>query len=234
VDPTYLANRPAPTGAEATRRWLQLLGGLLCFGVAIALMIGSRLGLGPWDAFHFGLHRLTGISVGGASIVVGLVILAGTRFLDVRPGAGTVANMLLIGVFIDLLLPHTPVAANLYWGAAYYLTAIALAGLGTGMYIGAGLGQGPRDGMMLGISLRMGWPVRRVRTAMELTVLLLGWAMGGTVGVGTLLFATLIGPSAQWGLQLFGVVGPRPSVVARRSPVGRAGRPGRSGAADDL
>jgi uncharacterized protein len=193
------------TRAARAGRWLQLVGGLLCFGVAIPLMIGSRLGLGPWDAFHFGLHRLTGISVGGASIGVGMVILAGTWFLGVRPGAGTVANMVLIGVFIDLLLPLTPTAGNLYWGVVYYLGAIALAGLGTGMYIGAGLGQGPRDGLMLGLSRRMGWPVRRVRTAMELTVLLLGWAMGGGIGVGTLMFATLIGPAAQWGLQLFRV-----------------------------
>jgi uncharacterized protein len=173
------------------------------------LMIRSGLGLGPWDAFHVGLSRLTGVSVGTASIGVGVAIVGGSLLLGVRPGPGTVANMILIGVFIDLLLPIVPDAAG--WGMLpYHLGGIGLLGLATGMYIAAGLGKGPRDGMMLGVSARTGMSVSRVRTGIEATVLVLGWAMGGRVGVGTVLFALAIGPVTQWGLQLFGVSGATP------------------------
>jgi uncharacterized membrane protein YczE len=192
-------------------RWAQLVGGLLGFGFAIALMIRSGLGLGPWDAFHVGWHELTGISVGGASIAVGLAIVCGSWFIGIRPGVGTVANMILVGVFIDLLLPVTPAAPHWSWGLGYYAVGIALAGLATGMYIGAGMGKGPRDGLMIGLSQRTSWPVRRVRTLIEMSALFFGWWMGGEIGVGTLLFTVLIGPAAQWGLQLFGELPPAPA-----------------------
>ena len=168
-------------------------------------MIRSRLGLGPWDAFHVGLHNLTGISVGMASILAGLVIVIGSFAIGVRPGWGTLANMILIGVFIDLLLPWMPAAQGVAWGFAYYLPAILICGLATGVYIAAGLGKGPRDGLMIGLSARSGWPVGRVRTLLELSVLLMGWAMGGRIGIGTLLFAFGIGPATQWGLRVCGV-----------------------------
>lgn len=208
-------------GWRTALRWGQLVLGLFGFGLAIALMIRSGLGLGPWDAFHVGLHRLTGISIGTASLLTGLVILVGSRYLGVRPGVGTLINMVLIGIFIDLVLPRIAAAADWAWGLAYYLTALALAGLCTGLYIGAGLGKGPRDGLVVGLAQRTGWPVRRARTLIELSVLALGWSMGGVVGVGTVLFTFGIGPAMQWGMQLFGelpVSSPPP--IAERPAVG--------------
>jgi hypothetical protein len=120
--------------------------------------------------------------------------------------------MVLIGVFIDLLLPLIPPATNWLWGLAYHLPGVLLCGLATGVYIGAGLGKGPRDGLMLGLHQRTGWPVRRVRTLIELAVLGLGMLMGGTIGVGTLLFAFGIGPAVQWGLRVCGVLNEAPAV----------------------
>jgi uncharacterized membrane protein YczE len=187
-------------------RWTQFMAGLFGFGLSIALMMRSDLGLGPWDAFHVGLHDLTGISVGTASILAGVVIVLGTSFIGERPGIGTLVNMVMIGVFLDLILPYVPVAHGWAWGLAYFLAGIALCGFSTGMYIAPGLGKGPRDGLAIRVSERSGWPVRRVRTLVELAVLGAGWAMGGPVGVGTILFSVLIGPSMQWGMQLFGLL----------------------------
>lgn len=197
------------------RAWAQLLVGLFGYGLAVALMIESNLGLGPWDAFHFGMHRYTGMTVGTASIVAGVVIQIVTWFIGARPGVGTIANMVLIGVFIDLLRPILPEATGWLWGVAYYVPAVLICGLSTGFYIGAGLGNGPRDGLMLAVSQRSGWPVRRVRTLIELGVLLLGWLMGATIGVGTLLFALGIGPAVQWGLRVCGVT---PAATGNRQP----------------
>lgn len=190
---------------RSLRAWLQLLIGLFGYGLSITLMIESQLGLGPWDAFHVGIHNKTGLSVGVASILAGLVLQSGSWFIGVRPGLGTLANMILIGVFIDVLTPIVPTAQSWTWGLAYYLPGILVCGLSTGFYIAAGLGKGPRDGLMLGVSSLTGWPVSRVRTMIELIVLALGWAMGATVGVGTLLFAFGIGPSVQWGLRVCGL-----------------------------
>lgn len=191
--------------SSKTRNWIQLLVGFGTFGVAVPLMIQSGLGLGPWDAFHVGLHNLTGLSIGMASIVVGLVILVVTSFLGIRPGLGTILNMVLIGLFIDLVLPWIPVAHHWSVAALYYAVALILFGYGTGMYIGAGLGSGPRDGMMVVLSRRSGWPAGRVRTVMELSVLGLGWLMGGKIGIGTLIFAVSVGPATQWGFSRFGL-----------------------------
>jgi hypothetical protein len=188
------------------RRWAQLLVAFEIYGLAVALMMRSGLGLGPWDAFHLGVHLRIGVTVGQASILAGLVIVLGSLVVGARPGPGTIANMFLIGVCVDLTLPHVPVAPGVAWGLGYYAVALGAAGLATGMYIAPRLGSGPRDGLMLALSVRFGWPVRRVRFAIELVVLLAGWLMGGTVGVGTLLFAVGIGPIVQWGLQLFEVL----------------------------
>lgn len=190
---------------RSARAWTQLVAGLLGFAAAVSLMIRSGLGLGPWDAFHLGLHEQTGISIGTASIAAGLVIVGGSWFIGIRPGPGTIANMILVGLFIDLVLPLVPSATGLSWGLAYYAVAILVCGLATGFYLGARLGAGPRDGLMMGLARRSGWPVRRVRTLMEVFVLLVGWWMGGVVGLGTLLFAFGIGPATQWGLWVCGV-----------------------------
>jgi uncharacterized membrane protein YczE len=171
-------------------------------------MIESRhvLGLGPWDAFHVGLSVKSGMSVGTASILAGLVVQIGAWFLGIRPGVATIANMILIGVFINLLSPLIPDAQGWAWALAYYIPGILLCGLSTGFYIAAGLGKGPRDGLMLGVSDLVKWPVRRVRTIIEVVVLSFGWLMGAPVGVGTLMFAFGIGPAVQWGLRLCGVI----------------------------
>lgn len=178
-------------------------------------MVRSGLGLGPWDALHTGLHLRFGIGIGTASILAGVAIVVGSLPLGVRPGVGTVANMVLIGTFINLLLPLVPAAPNVATGAAYDLAGIALSGWFTGAYIAAGLGKGPRDGLVLALAARTGWPVRRVRTAIELSVLGFGWALGGPLGIGTVLFALLIGPSMQWGLARWGLLPPAPTAAAR-------------------
>ncbi len=177
----------------------------MLFGLAVALMIQSGLGLGPWDAFHYGLHRLTGMSVGVAIILVGVVIVAATYLINVRPGPGTIANMILIGVFADVMLQLLPPAGSWFTAVVMFAAGVLLTGFSTGMYIGAGLGKGPRDGLMIGISQRTGFSVGRVRTGLEIAVLGIGWAMGGVVGIGTIIFALTIGPATQWSLQLFGM-----------------------------
>lgn len=180
------------------------------FGVVIAMMLRSGLGLGPWDAFHAGVSRLTGITIGQASIVVGVVVLAGSMAMGVRPGIGTLANMVLVGVATDLAYPLVPSAASLgggiVTGILYYVVAIAVGGYATGMYIGARLGAGPRDGLMVGLSSRFEWPVRRVRTCIELAALVAGWGMGARLGLGTVMFMLGIGPATQWGMRRFGLV----------------------------
>jgi uncharacterized membrane protein YczE len=200
------------TGGSPRRvagRLAVLLGGLFLYALAAALMIRAGRGLGPWDAFHVGLGRAAGVSVGTANIAVGGVIVCGTWWMGVRPGPGTVANMVLVGVFIDLLLPVLP---PLHGAAAWLCHAlgIVLTGFATGMYIAPGFGKGPRDGLMLGVSAATGVRVGRVRTGIEAAVLLLGWSMGATVGVGTVLFALAIGPATEWGLRVFGVPHGRP------------------------
>ena len=181
--------------------------GLAGWGLAVTLMVRSGLGLGPWDALHVGLHEQLGIGVGTASIGVGLVILVASLFVGVRPGIGTLANMLLIGVTIDLLLPIVPVARGWPMGLAYLLAGVGLAGWFTGVYVGAGLGKGPRDGLVIALSERLGWPVRRVRTLIEFSVLGLGWALGGPLGAGTVIYALTVGPSMQWGMRRWGLLG---------------------------
>ncbi|HEX8392066.1 MAG TPA: hypothetical protein VF665_06900 [Longimicrobium sp.] len=187
------------------RAWLQLVVGLAGFGVAVSLMVRSGLGLGPWDAFHAGLANRTGISIGAASIIAGVLIVAGSWFIGVRPGVGTLANMLLIGLFIDLTLPVMPQAANWLVGGVMYVVAILVCGLSTGFYMAPGLGKGPRDGLIVGLCRRTGRSIRLVRTLVELSALGLGWGMGGPVGVGTLLFTFGIGPAMQWGMRVCGV-----------------------------
>ena len=208
----------SPLPSAPVRRWVQLVLGLLGWGAAAALMIRSGLGVGPWDAFHQGLHLRLGIGIGTASMSVGLVVLLLSLPFRIRPGPGTVANMVVVGGSIDVLLRVLPPAAGWGWGLAYHLAGIALAGWMTGAYIGAGLGSGPRDGLVLEMARRSGRPVRLVRTGFELSALGAGWALGGTLGVGTLLFAGLIGPSMQWGLRAWGVL-PTAAPVPAAVPV---------------
>lgn len=198
------ADRAAPKPRYASRL-AQLVFGLFLYGLADVLIIRAATGLGPWPAFHVGLSLVSGISIGVAVTLVGAVVIVATWFMGVRPGVGTVANMILIGVFCDLLLPVVPEAATWRLGLPMLAGGIALIGLATGLYIGAGLGKGPRDGLMVVLAERTGHSIRVVRTVIELTVLAAGFAMGAELGLGTLLYALAIGPVVQWSLRAFGV-----------------------------
>ena len=185
-----------PAGADLRRRLLQLFPGLVLCGVGLALMVLARLGLGPWDVLHQGLSERTGLPIGTLVIVVGFVVLLSWVPLRQRLGLGTLCNVVLIGLVIDAVLAMAPEPRGLFLRWACLLGGVTLMGLGSGLYIGAGLGPGPRDGLMTALAAR-GHSLRLVRTLIELSALSLGWALGGTVGVGTLVFAFGIGPLVQ-------------------------------------
>ena len=180
-----------------TARLAQLLGGLVLFGASSSMLLLAGLGLGPWDVLHQGLSRRLGLGVGTWGIIVGLAVLVTWIPLRLRPGLGTVGNVLIVGAVIDLALAVVPSPHPLAARIALLAGGVVLNGVATGAYIGAGLGPGPRDGLMTGIAAR-GHSIRAVRTAIELTVLATGWALGGTVGVGTVVYALSIGPLAHY------------------------------------
>ena len=200
------------------RRLIQLYIGLAFYGLGIALQVASGLGNDPWDVFHQGLSRRLGLSIGAWIIIVGALVMLLWIPLRQRPGLGTLSNALFVGLFTDLFSALLPDPRSLAMRWAYLVTAIVVGGFATGCYIGAGLGPGPRDGLMTGLAAR-GHSIRVVRTAIEVTVLGAGWLLGGTVGVGTLLYAVAIGPLAHVfipALQIEGRAGggegrPRPS-----------------------
>ena len=180
-----------------TRRLLQLFIGLLLYGASMALMLRAALGLDPWDVFHQGLATQADLSIGKVVNLVGLAVLLLWIPLKQRPGIGTVANVILIGTAMDLTLSVLPAIEGLALQVAALLFSVVANGIAGALYIGAGLGPGPRDGLMTGLARRTGWSLRLVRTGIELTVLGGGWLLGGTVGVGTLLYAFTIGPLVQ-------------------------------------
>jgi uncharacterized membrane protein YczE len=182
-----------PTVRDLRRRLPQLLVGLPVLGVGIALTLEARLGVSPYDVLHQGIAHRTGLSVGTVVILVGLVILLFWIPLRQRPGIGTVVNTLTVGLVIDVALRVVPEPDLLAARIPLLLVGILVTGLGMGLYIGAGLGPGPRDGLMTGIAAR-GHPIWAVRTLLELAALAAGWVLGGNVGVGTVLFAFSIGP----------------------------------------
>ena len=172
---------------------MRLVVGLVLFGFSLALMVEAELGLGPWDVFHQGIADRLGVQIGWVVIAVGALALLAWIPLRERPGIGTVANTVLVGVSMNVSLDVLPTPEQLPVRITMLVVAIALNGLATGLYIGAGLGPGPRDGLMTGIA-RRGHSIRVVRTGIELTILVIGIALGGTVGVGTIAFALAIGP----------------------------------------
>lgn len=174
-----------------------LLSGLVGYGFSMALMVRAGLGLDPWDVFHQGLARHTEMTIGMASAVVGVAVLLAWIPLRNRPGVGTVANVVVIAVTVDASLAVLPTPDSLPVRVAIMLGAVVLNAISTVFYIGAGLGPGPRDGLMTGLVARTGWSVRLVRTTIEATVLVTGWLLGGTVGIGTVVYAFGIGPLVQ-------------------------------------
>jgi uncharacterized membrane protein YczE len=197
-------------------RLAALAAGLFLFALGIVLLLQSRLGLSPWDVLTQGLERRTFLTFGTANVLIGLVVLATAWALGARIGLGTFANAILIGLYVDALLLADAVSGLAEgWPVlprlALVLAGIAAMGIGTAVYVGAAYGAGPRDSLMLVGAARTGRRVGAVRAAIEVSVLLAGWALGGTVGVGTVAFALLIGPSVELG---FGLL--------RRTPLARA------------
>ncbi len=186
------------------RRVTQLLFGLILFGLGIGLMLESGLGVPPWDVLHQGLAVRFGLTVGIWSIIVsGLVLLAWIP-LGERVGWGTVANVIIIGVMIDAATAVMPTAGSTAVAWVMLLAGVGVIGVASGLYIGASFGPGPRDGLMTGLAKR-GYSIRLTRTIIEVVVLAVGWALGGTFGLGTVLFALLIGPLVHFFLPLLTV-----------------------------
>lgn len=181
------------------RRAAQLVVGLVLFGAGIWLGLVSDLGVGPWDVLHGGLADLTGQPFGRTSIVVSVLVLLVALAAGVRAGVGTLLNVVLIGATIDVLLATGALADRPHPAVQVLLAALGIAtvAVGSALYLGAHLGPGPRDGLMVAIATRTGWSVGRSRAVLECTVLVLGVLLGGPVGVGTVAFALLIGPAVQ-------------------------------------
>ncbi len=207
-----LRHRPA-------RRLTHLFVGLVLYGFSMALMIRSGLGLNPWDVFHQGLSRLTGLSMGTVVIAVGALVLLAWIPLRQRPGLGTVANVVVIGLAVDATLALLPPGGPLALRIVLLVAGIVGNGAATALYLGARLGPGPRDGLMTGlVARRPGRSLRLVRTIIEVGVLAVGAVLGGTVGIGTIAYALTIGPLAQLFLPLFDVAEPKPPTVERIEP----------------
>ena len=189
----------------------RLLLGLVLGGVGIATMVRADLGLPPWSVLDHGISKHTGIPIGTVSILVGVVVLMTWFALRERPGLGTVLNILVIGLTVDAVLAVVPETSYGPSRAIYLLLGAFIWGPGSGLYIGAGLGPGPRDGLMTGLAARGVGSIRAVRTALELTALTAGWLLGGRVGLGTVLFACTIGPNVQFFLQRLTIKTPTPA-----------------------
>ncbi|MGW4323535.1 membrane protein YczE [Streptomyces sp. NPDC004684] len=209
------------------RRLIQLYAGLVLYGASSGLLVEAGLGLEPWNVLHQGLAELTGLTIGVVSIVVGAAVLLLWIPLRQRPGLGTVSNVFLVGVAMDGTLAVLPEAHTLAVRVPLLLAGVLLNGAATGLYIAARLGPGPRDGLMTGLHRRTGRSVRLMRTVVEVAVVATGFALGGTIGVGTLLYAVSIGPLAQFFLRLFAVpaAGAGRPAVAATSPEGAILRP---------
>lgn len=194
-----------PKTLHYLRRWTQLFSGLFLFGFAAAMMLRAHLGVDPWTVFAEGFHVTWGFGIGWVIVISGLLVLLIWIPLRQKPGIGTVLNALLVGpsMEVGLLMVDTPetVAQRVFLFAA----GLLMMGIASGLYIGARFGPGPRDGLMVGFNARFGWPMWAVRTVVEVTVLSIGWALGGSFGVGTVIFALMIGPLAQRSIAVFRV-----------------------------
>ena len=199
--------------APRTRRLGQLFAGLILFGVSSSMLLLAGLGVDPWDVLHQGLSRRLGLGVGTWAIIVGVGVLVLWIPLRQRPGPGTVFNVIVVGLVIDLMLATLHPVHGLGWQVVVMVAAVLLNGIATGAYIGAGLGPGPRDGLMTGLAAR-GHSIRVVRTSIELTVLAVGWILGGTVGVGTVVYALGIGPIAHIAIPRLAIARPAETPTA--------------------
>lgn len=203
----------APSSALLwTRRGVQLAVGLVAYGVAIGFMLRAGIGVSPWDVLNQGVSKLTGLPIGVVIVIIGAAVLLLWIPIRQKPGVGTVLNILVIGPSAELGLWLVPQQTVWWMQALVFAGGLTLLAVATGLYVGARLGPGPRDGLMTGIHARFGWPIWAVRTGIELTVLTVGWLLGGQVGIGTLAFALLIGPMVNVTLPLLRVPEAAPRV----------------------
>jgi len=186
------------------RRLVQLYVGLVLFGASMAIMLRAGLGLNSWDVLHQGISERTGLRFGWVVIAVSAVVLLLWIPLRQRPGLGTISNAIVVGLAVDAFLAILPHTSSMPVRVGALVTGVVLNGVATGLYVGANLGPGPRDGLMTGLAAR-GHSIRVVRTGIEVTVLAIGWVIGGTVGIGTVLYAVSIGPLAHFFIPLFSV-----------------------------
>lgn len=207
---------PSRLPRRLPRRLGQLYAGLWLYGVSMVLLVRSRLGVIPWDVLHQGLARQLGWPLGTVTIVAGAIVLLGWVPLRQLPGLGTVSNVVVVGLAVDVTLPLVPPPTPFAVRVLFAVGGIALNGLATAAYIGVHLGPGPRDGLMTGLVRRTGGSVRLVRTGIELAVVAVGWPLGGTLGVATVLYAVAIGPLVQLLLPRLSV--PPATAGAPRSP----------------
>ncbi|MFH8470526.1 YitT family protein [Streptomyces sp. NPDC017991] len=214
----------SPPPRRLTRRLLQLYVGLALYGASSGVLVAAGLGLEPWGVLHQGLAELTGLTIGVVSIIVGAVVLLLWIPLRQRPGLGTVSNVFVVGIAMDGTLALLPDVHALSVRVPLMVAGILLNGVATGLYIAARFGPGPRDGLMTGFHRRTGRSIRLVRTTLEVAVVATGFVLGGTVGVGTVLYALAIGPLAQLFLRVFAVPAASPdgSTVVAGGPSERA------------
>ena len=212
------------------RRFSQLLLGLFLYGIAISAMVQAAVGLDPWDVLAQGISLHTGIPFGLVTNIVGGAVLLLWIPIRQRPGLGTILNVLLIGPSAQLGLAVIPHPTLLWEQVLLFAGGLILLAAATGLYIGAHMGPGPRDGLMTGLHTRTGRSIWMVRTAIEVTVLVIGWLLGGNVGFGTLAFALLIGPLCNLALPLFAVR--MPGAAGQAASPGAAGRVAREHSAD--
>lgn len=200
-----MSTTDAPRGTHLTRRLIQLYTGLALYGASSALLVVAGLGLEPWGVLHQGLAERTGITIGVVSIIIGAIVLLLWIPLRQRPGLGTVSNVFAVGIAMDGTLALVPDVHGLAAQAGVMVAGIVLNGVATGLYIAARFGPGPRDGLMTGLHRLTGRSIRLVRTAIEVAVVVTGFLLGGSLGVGTVLYALAIGPLAQFFLRLFAI-----------------------------
>lgn len=189
--------RPVSVAVSPARRLPQLLLGLALYGFSMAMMTRAGLGLDPWDVLHEGIMKRTSLTFGTVVAIASVGVLLLWIPLRQKPGIGTVLNVIVVSVTVDLGRAVLPPQHELVWQILLLVGGIVFNGLATAAYVGTRLGPGPRDGLMTGLAARTGGSVRLVRTGIELVVLAVGWLLGGTVGVGTVLYALSIGPLAQ-------------------------------------
>lgn len=207
-------------GRRLPRRTAQLLVGLFLYGIGISFIVRGMIGAAPWDVLTQGIARHVPLTFGVITILVSVVVLLLWIPIRQKPGIGTVLNALLVGPAADvgfLLIPETD---ELWIRIAFFVVGLLVLSGATGLYIGAAFGPGPRDGLMTGLHRRTGWPIWVVRTGLEVTVVAVGWVLGGNVGVGTVAFALLVGPRCQFFLRVFAVRIPE---TAETEPATRAG-----------